>query len=137
MEKLANSDMSRDKFLAMSANYYDRYIEMNPPLIMDTVEASKKDFCDMMRAAYDSDTHREVVLKEEQVSCKHPSGVTIHGIPDRVEKLEDGTYLIVDFKTGRNVKHAQDDIYTCIQVILYAYLMETLDLRFQDVSSDI
>lgn len=78
----------------------------------------------MMETAYDMDPHREVALQEEDIHCTHESGVRIHGYPDRVEKLEDGTYLIVDFKSGRKAVHVQDDIETCLQVVIYAYLME-------------
>ena len=65
-----------------------------------------------------------MALQEEDIHCTHESGVRIHGYPDRVEKLEDGTYLIVDFKSGRRISHVQDDIETCLQVVIYAYLME-------------
>lgn len=129
MERLANSDVDRNEFVRISEEYFDRYIVENPPLIMENVPEAKSDFIEMMEAAYDSDPHREVVLKEKDIRCDHPSGVSIHGLPDRVEKLEDGTYVIVDFKTGRTVKHMQDDINTCLQVVLYAYLMEQQGLK--------
>ena len=129
MERLANSDMSREEFIRISEEYFDRYIVENPPLIMENVAEAKADFIEMMETAFDSDLHREVVLKEEDIHCDHPSGVRIHGLPDRVEKLDDGTYVIVDFKTGRNVKHIKDDINTCLQVVLYAYLMEQQGLK--------
>ena len=129
MERLANSDMSRDEFLRISEEYFDRYIVENPPIILENVPEVKADFIDMMESAYDKDFHREVVLKEEDIYCDHPSGIRIHGYPDRVEKLDDGTYVIVDFKTGRNVKHKKDDINTCLQVVLYAYLMEQQGLK--------
>ena len=54
----------------------------------------------------------------------HPSGITLKGIPDRVEKTEDGRYRIIDFKTGRRVTHKPDDIETCLQVLIYAFMME-------------
>ena len=78
-----------------------------------------------MENAYKSDPHREVVLKEEDIHCVHPTGVKLHGYPDRVEKLEDGSLLIVDFKTGRQISHTEDDIYSCLQIVIYAYLMES------------
>ena len=31
---------------------------------------------------------------------------------------------VVDFKTGRNIKHVDDDPKTCLQVLIYAYLCE-------------
>lgn len=124
MEKLANSDMSQEDFVKLSGEYFDRFIVQNPPLIMESVEAVRNQFLEMMETAYEMDPHREVTLKEEDIHCQHESGVKIHGLPDRVERLEDGKYLIVDFKSGRHIVHVENDIDTCLQVVIYAYLME-------------
>jgi ATP-dependent helicase/DNAse subunit B len=124
MEQLANSDMSQEDFVKLSGEYFDRFIAQNPPLIMESVEAVRNQFLEMMETAYEMDPHREVILKEENIHFQHESGVKIHGLPDRVEKLDDGRYLIVDFKSGRRIGHVKDDIDTCLQVVIYAYLME-------------
>ena len=42
--------------------------------------------------------------------------------PDRVEKTSDGRYIIADYKTKRTVEHTKNDIETCLQVIIYAWL---------------
>ena len=124
METLGNSDISSEAFLKLAEEYFDQFISEHPPVISKSVEAEKSQFLEMMETAYEMDTHREVVLQEEDVHCVHESGVKIYGFPDRVEKLEDGSCLIVDYKSGRNVSHVQDDIGTCLQLVLYAYLME-------------
>ena len=124
MEELSGSDMGRDEFLTLSGEYFDRFIREHSPLIMENVQRVKEQFLEMMETAFDMDPHREVALEEEDIRCVHESGVGIHGFPDRVERLEDGTYLIVDFKSGRRVSHVQNDIGTCLQVVIYAYLME-------------
>ncbi len=124
MENLGSTWMSPEEFRELSAEYFDRYIAENPPLIKDSVPAVREEFLEMMRTAYEMDPHRIIVLDEEDIHCTHESGVKIHGYPDRVEKLEDDSVLIVDFKTGRQVVHVQDDISTCLQIVIYAYLME-------------
>ena len=124
MEKLGNSDMSLEVFLKLSGEYFDRFIAQHPPLVAQGAEAEKEQFLDMMEIAYNMDPHREVVLEEEDIHSVHETGVKLHGYPDRVEKLDDGSYLIVDFKTGRSKSHEQDDINTCLQIVIYAYLME-------------
>ena len=124
MKVLGNSQMSLEEFLGLSTEYFDRFIAEKPPLIMEDVEAERAQFLDMMETAYRIDPHREVVLGEKDIECCHESGVRIHGFPDRVEKLEDGTYLIVDFKSGQKIKHKENDIDTCLQIMIYAYLME-------------
>ena len=129
MEALGSSPMSRDEFMELAGEYFDRFLKEHPPLIGGNVAAVRDQFMEMMETAYETDPHREVVLGEEDVSCTHESGVRIHGFPDRVEKLDDGTCLVVDFKTGRRVAHVQDDIGTCLQVVIYAYLMEQKGFR--------
>ena len=124
MEALGGEFMDAEPFRKMSAEYFDRFLKKHPPLIPENVPAVREQFLEMMETAREMDPQREIALEEEDISCTHESGVKIHGFPDRVEKLDDGTYLVVDFKSGRRVKHVQDDIGTCLQVIIYAYLME-------------
>ncbi len=124
MEELGNSDMSLEDFLKLSGEYFDRFLAEHPPLVDQNAEAEKEQFLDMMETAYNMDPHREVVLEEEDIHCVHETGVKLHGFPDRVEKLDDGSYLVVDFKTGRTLSHEQDDINTCLQIVIYSYLLE-------------
>lgn len=126
MEVLGGTSMSKEAFMKLSEEYFDRFLAGHPPLITENVYLVKGQFLDMMETAYEKDPHGEVVLEEKDISCLHESGVRIHGFPDRVEKLDDGSYLVVDFKSGRRITHVQDDIGTCLQVIIYAYLMEQM-----------
>ena len=126
MEQLAESNMPLEEFLKLSGEFFDRYIAQHPPLLPEKIPNVRTEFLDMMQTAYNGDPHREVVLAEEDVECKHSTDVIIHGFPDRVELLDDGTCLIVDFKTGRRIKHIENDFMTCFQVIVYAYLMESM-----------
>ena len=124
MECLANASMDHDEFLYLSDTYFDRFLANKPPLIAEKARAAKEQFLEMMETAYEMEPHRETLLKEEEIHCVHETGVKIHGYPDRVEKLDDGSCLIADFKSGNNIAHVQDDIDTCLQVVIYAYLME-------------
>lgn len=124
MELLADDpDISREKFLEKAGEYFDRYIDEHTQLISKNVEYKKSQFIEMMENAYNTNPKREVVLKEEDISYKLDSGVVLHGYPDRVEKLEDESVVIVDYKTGSYLKHKKDDPYSCLQVLVYAYLM--------------
>ncbi len=129
MERLGGTGMGREAFLTLSGEYFERFLAQHPPLIPENVPAEKERFLEMMGSAYDMDPHREIELEEEDISCTHECGIRIHGFPDRVEKLEDGTCLVVDFKSGRKIVHAPDDIDSCLQVVLYAYLMERKGFR--------
>lgn len=129
MKELGNSRMSLDEFLELSGKCFDLFLAQNPPLMEQVALKERQDFLEMMETAYLTDPKKEVAFGEEKVSCVHESGVMIHGYPDRVEKLADGTYLVVDFKTGRNINHVEDDIETCLQNVMYAYLMEQKGLK--------
>lgn len=124
MEELANSDISLDDFLKLSEEAFDRFIMEKPPLVKRYADIAKNNFLEMMETAYNMEPQREVALVEEDIRCVHESGVKLHGYPDRVEKLDDGSYLVVDFKSSRSVSHTQDDIDSCLQAVIYAYLME-------------
>ena len=129
MEQLAESDMSLEDFIKLSGEFFDRHIAQHPPLLTEKIPDVKAEFLDMMETAYNGDPHRKVVLAEKDIECTHSTGVKIHGLPDRVELLDNGTCLIVDFKTGRKVKHIENDFTTCFQVIVYAYLMESMGYK--------
>jgi len=126
IEALANSAMSKEEFLELTKQYFRRYIALNPPLLGQSVDATLAELLEMMGTAYDMDPHRKVVLAEKELYCEDVCGVGVgaHGYPDCVEELEDGRLLIVDYKTGSEIKHIQDDIHSCLQVVIYAYLME-------------
>ena len=124
MEVLSNSTLNSEEFLALCGNSFDRFVAGHPPLLRENTDAIREQFLEMMETAYSMDPHREVVLEEEDIYAEHETGVKLHGYPDRVEKQDDGTYHIVDFKSGRRVVHQQDDIGTCLQILIYAYLFE-------------
>ena len=124
MEQLGESKASKEEFLKLSAEAFDRFLSANPPLIAENAINEKEQFLDLMEATYDMDPGRKAILKEEDLHCVHETGIKLRGFPDRVELLEDGTCLIVDYKTKRAVEHLQDDVDTCLQVLVYAYLLE-------------
>jgi RecB family exonuclease len=78
----------------------------------------------MMANAYDQDPQNEVLASEEKQTFLHSSGVLLEGYPDRVEKTPEGEYIIADYKTGKRISHQANDIDTCLQVVIYAYIME-------------
>ena len=129
MEELANSNMTLDEFLKLSGEYFDRFIMQHPPLVTQEAEPEREAFLDMMETAYNQDPHREVAMTEEKIHGALDCGVKISGILDRLEKNDDGSYLVVDFKSGRSIIHVQDDIDTCMQIVMYAYILEQMGYK--------
>lgn len=119
-----NPEMSKEEFISMARDMFDRFLLEHPPLITNSVDRERDELLELMDTAYGMETHREVFMKEEDIECVHECGLRIHGFPDRVEKLEDGTYCVVDFKTGKEVEHIENDPSTCFQALIYAYILE-------------
>ena len=122
MEKLAAKGYSRDEFLEEASRGFDTALKERPPLHRADALALKNEFMRMMGTAYDMDPHNSVISAEEEYTFTHPSGITLHGYPDRVEQDASGNYIIADFKTKRKIEHKEDDFSSCMQVVVYAWL---------------
>lgn len=132
MEYLANDKaknnrlMDKDEFLKLVGDVFDEYMKICVPLVGENIENEKEQFIDMLSNGYDMDERnpRDFAFAEEDKETKHPSGIIIHGFPDRVELDKNGKAIVVDFKTGRNIEHIEDDINSCLQTAIYAYIIE-------------
>ena len=128
MEYLSKHKMSKQEFLSLGKETFDKYMKICVPLINEKIDSVREEFVEMLENGYqmDEDNKREVMFAEEDIEVTHlESGVVIHGFPDRVEKLGNGKAVIVDFKTERKKNnHIKDDIDTCLQVLIYAYIVE-------------
>lgn len=122
MEELKDKHLEKKEFLARASQAFDNFLLGRPPIHEATKE--KKDFMDMMEYAYEDDPKRESISTEETYYAIHETGVKLFGIPDNIEKVDDDKAIIVDYKTKRKIDHIQDDIDTCLQVIIYGYLCE-------------
>lgn len=132
MESLAEENLSRTDFLKASARAFDEALSKRPPIHFSDAEALKRNFLKMMETSFDMEPGNQVVSAEEEYNFTHPSGIRIHGYPDRVERGADGSFLIADFKTKGKIEHVQDDFSTCMQVVVYAWLCEQAGI---DISS--
>ncbi|MCR5215676.1 MAG: PD-(D/E)XK nuclease family protein [Lachnospiraceae bacterium] len=131
METLAETTMEKQEFLQYCSERLDDFIKTHPPVLGTQVGAVRAQFIDMMSNAYDLEPvpKRPILLKEEELHVVHEeTGIRLMGYPDRVETLEDGSAWIVDFKTGRTIRHVKDDIQSCMQVVIYAYMLEQQNL---------
>lgn len=124
MEQLGKDHLQKDAFVKLAGETFDRFLLSRPPVHPEDAEREKQRFLRMMQNSFETDPGMDIVLSEEKKTVTHPAGVTLRGIPDRVERTKDGRYRIVDFKSGRRINHKEDDIATCLQVLIYAYMME-------------
>lgn len=124
MEHLAEAHVSKEDFLKRAEKEFEDFLKSRPPLHPEAVANERRDYLRMMENAYDGDPDNEVISAEEKWTVEHESGVKLFGYPDRIEKMSDGKYVIADFKTKRKIEHVEDDVDTCLQVLLYAYMAE-------------
>ncbi|MBQ1908115.1 MAG: PD-(D/E)XK nuclease family protein [Firmicutes bacterium] len=126
MELLKDRGMPSDAFRAAAEKAFDEFLIERPPVHQGDAAREKQDFVRMMMKAYDQDMEleKEVLSSETKYSFEHPSGVRLFGFPDRLERLKDGSCIIGDFKTKRRIEHHEDDIDSCLQVVIYAWLCE-------------
>ena len=128
MEYLVDHRMLKDDFIKLASEVFDEYMKITVPLIPEKIADAKEDFLDMVNNGWEMDeaNKRELYFKEEDQDCVHKeTGIIIHGYPDRVEIDKEGKAIIIDFKTERNKNaHRKDDIESCLQVLIYAYIVE-------------
>ena len=129
MKNLAHNSYSEKEFLRIADAAFTNFLKSRPPIHIDSAETEKAKFLRIMKNAYDFDPQNEVLASEENKTVLHSSGVLLRGIPDRVEKTKDGEYIIADYKTGKRINHKPNDIDTCLQVVIYAYLLEQSGIR--------
>ena len=122
---LDKSKTSDEQFANMALERFNEYLIFNPFDNEALVEDCRNNFLKMMQNAYEMEGNEQTAFREKDIYYIHPdTGLTIHGFPDKVIKNNDGTYRIVDYKTGHKVKHKVDDIPSMIQCTLYAYILE-------------
>lgn len=131
MESVANRTVTKEEFNNIAEEIFDNYLINNAAVILDDAENEKNKFMAMMDLAYNQRPTSDVINIEEEIRFKHEEfGLTLSGRPDCVMKL-DGTdeYVVIDYKTSYEEHHFEDDIRSCIQGIVYAYLLEKRGIK--------
>ena len=123
---------SKEQFKDIARNRFDEYLIMHQTDNMVLANKEKEEFADMMAMAYEMEGNTKTFLREEDITCLHPSGIRIHGFPDKVIQNPDGTVTVVDYKTGRSISHDASDIPSMIQCTIYSYILK--EYKHLDVS---
>lgn len=133
MKYLSKNNVDKNNFLDLCNNSFNDFLKNKPALIQSKSDNERNDFINMMSSAYDFNASigNKSILYESNIDAVHePTGIKLHGFPDRIEN--DGKHnIVVDFKTGREVRHNNNDPVSCLQVLIYAFLCEKNNLDWK------
>ena len=133
LETLDKKKTTQVDFVNLAKQRFDEFLITHPADNPAQAKKAKDDFVDMMAIAYEMDDGAKTMWKEKDISMVHKeSGIRIHGLPDKVIQVKDGL-AVIDYKTGRTVKHDVDDIASMTQCTMYSYLVK--NRLKQDVKS--
>lgn len=105
---------------------FNKFILQKPPLIPSSIKKVKEDFDRLIENLYEDDPGNHFVAAEVLLRGSI-EGINFKGKFDRLEKDKLGHYILVDYKTGKNITHNKEDSLTCMQGLIYAYLIEHAD----------
>ena len=123
MEGFQKNKISKIELLNKASDAFDNFLPKKPPMIPSSVAASKEHFLHLVASLYKMDPGNKHIYSERYIDGSI-GDIRFGGMFDRLEQDVLGNYIIVDYKTGRNVEHIENDPVTCLQGLIYAYLIE-------------
>ncbi|WP_295088084.1 PD-(D/E)XK nuclease family protein [Ruminococcus sp.] len=124
MDDAFRCSMSKEKVKAEAVRRFNALLTARPPINPPDVKRVREDFMRMVENGFESSNGNEVIYSEHTIKPVKIGSIKLKGRLDRLEKTPDGNIVIVDYKTGRRVNHRQNEISSCMQILLYAAMLE-------------
>ncbi len=125
MEGFNKSDMTKPEFIKKAEIKFNEFLEKRPPIIQDSKSKALEEFNQIISNLYDMEhIDSKCIEYEKEISDTTIADIKFKGKFDRIEKDKNGNYILVDYKTGKTIKHENDDPITCLQGLIYAYMIE-------------
>ena len=115
---------NEQEFVDKGLKMFDAFMSSKPPIIAPSKDKERANFEKGLRIAFRNDPGNQCVLSEEKIPDCDINGIKFTGKFDRLEKDATGNYILVDYKTGTNKKHTDDDPLSCIQALIYSAMIE-------------
>lgn len=122
MEHFQKSKVDKKKFMWRAGKMFDNFMLMKPAVIATSMVKEREDFLRLAENLFDSDPGNDFYMGEKPLNGQI-GNVKFTGKFDRIEKDKFGQYILVDYKTGKKPSQKNDDPKTCIQGLIYAYLI--------------
>jgi len=115
--------MSFDEFMDNANTKINDFFKTRKPIHEENINKIKENYLNVVSGAYDDSLDSSIAEVRVGPYEDADTKIKLGGKVDRIDN-HDNTYSIVDYKTGRKLKHNEDDVTTCFQVLLYAYILE-------------
>ncbi len=124
VEGFNKNKISEDDFIKNGIKELEKFFEIKPLIIEDSKNKIIEDFKTELTNLYNLEkSDRECVEYEKTIDDVVISGIKFKGTFDRIEKTKNGDYILVDYKTGRDVTHKENDVESCLQGLIYSYMI--------------
>lgn len=123
MAYLCGRQPDKDEFLVNAKQIFERFLAERPPMNPNDAEQYRHDFMQAIENGFDGMEGLHIEEVEQTLTAEYECGLTVSGRLDALAKLPDGTYRVIDYKSGTKINHTENDLYACIQVMLYADML--------------
>ena len=124
MDDAFRRSMTAEQVRAEAVRRFNAFLVTRPPVNEPEVMRVREDFMRMVENGIRSSIENEVLFSEYGIAPVRIGSIELKGRLDRLERTPDGRIVIVDYKTGRKIVHKENDIASCIQILLYAAMLE-------------
>ena len=124
MDDAFKNNMTKERIKAAAVRRFNAFLTTRPPVNEPEVSRVREEFMRMVENGIESSRGSDVIYSEHTVGPIKIGSIKLKGRLDRLERTSDGSIVIVDYKTGRKINHKKDDISSCMQILLYAAMLE-------------
>ena len=126
MEFLSQNGSDEDAFIENAKQIFARYLTERPPMNKADADKMRADYLSTVKNGFYRAADIRITTSEKGIEMQYDCGITVHGRPDAISEMSDGTFRVIDYKTGRTQKHQDNDAVSCIQVMLYTDMLQRL-----------
>ena len=126
MEFLRQNGSDEDAFMENAEQIFARFLTERPPMNKADADKIHSDYLNTVKNGFNRAADIQITESEQKIEMQYDCGISVQGKPDALSVMPDGSLRVIDYKTGRKTKHQENDIVSCIQVMMYADMLQRL-----------